>query len=365
MRHRLTQAAAFCAGLALLLGLAACGPPAAEEEASRWLSLEIERPETVPAPTDPVVPPAPPAPDEDGMLLATFPVPRSFMLPPVGARTSPESSASRRARIDPPKVRTAQERLESFGISFPPGTFARYDPASSTFVVRQTPELMELVEGLLYFYHTPPGRTVFLQIEIYEVPEAHAVRLLRNADGHLDHAPEHETVGTLLRQGEARLVQSTRILSRNGQRSGHKDGYEVVYSVPLGGEDSEFGGPSSRRRGREVTTTVGTWLEVDPVVSADETAIDLSLTLEFHSADPTWHEIPPGSTSTSAGIRASGLHPRFRRHSCKLKSTFGSGEPRLIASWRPQGERTDHDGETLLLVFLTPTVGFPLSPPPQ
>jgi len=348
------------AALALLLGLSACGRPTVEEEVSRWLSLEIERPEVVPAATEPS---APPALDADGMLLATFfPIPRTFISRGLDSGHPQDPFAIVQEGVEAPRVTTAREVLETAGIHFDSGAFACYFPASSALVVRQTPEEMELVEAYLMSLGPRRQPTVFTRIEIYELHEARAMHFLRSADGQPDHAPEHEAVGTLLRQGGARLVQSTRILSRSGQWSRHEDGYEVLYFVPPGSEDSEFGGPSSRRSGREVTRNVGTWLEIDPVIGVDNTTIDLNLTLEFHSADPTWHELPPG---TAAGSSTIGQYPRFLRHTCKIRGIFRSGETRLIASWRPEGEPPDRDAETLLLVFLTPTIGFPSPPPAQ
>jgi len=143
--HPATRLLGFAALLAT--GPLACERRAAEDQDLRWLSLEIDRPEVEPLAAEA---PGQPLPDEDGMITFVFQVPRSFMTFVFGPRT-PRPSNDPFATIAPPRLRAAQEELEKTGVRFAPGSFARYDPASSSLVVRQTPEEMDLVE--YYFGH--------------------------------------------------------------------------------------------------------------------------------------------------------------------------------------------------------------------
>jgi len=359
MKRGSFQTATRLLGFAALLAIGplACERRAAEEADLRWLSLEIDRPGYVPS-----APPTfdPPTPDEDGMVRSAVLVPRRSMGWRTVSEVLEEMRASRRKHIDRLPVPTTQEILERFGIHFGPGAFARYEPASSMVVVRQTPEQMELIEA----YFSSGGRiepTVFVRIEIYEVPEPYAAQLLQSTARHRDHSPEHEALIALLGRGEARLMQSTRLISRSGQRSRIEDGYKLSYPLPPGSEEAALASPSSRRAGREMTRTVGTWLEVDPIVGADDLTIDLSLTLEFHTGEPDWPALRP--SGEAAANETDGLQPRFRFQTIRFVGEFHSGVPRLVASWRPDGDTSDHGADCRLLLFVQTTRGFPPLPP--
>jgi hypothetical protein len=329
------------AGVVVALSIASCDR--SDRDASRWLDLEIERPEIVAiqpsVETDPVA-------DAEGLVTRVLRVPPTFFVvprsstAPINPFADPEPSPR---RIEPP-----QKIFEKAGITFGPGAFAFGNPILGTLIVRQTPEQMELVDVYIGWGCGCSESDLLARIEIYELPEILALPLIRGAAPHSDHKPEHSAVSTLLREGKANLIQSATLPVRSGQRARYEDGYELSYSIPespVEAPEPETG--SIESTGQGMPRRIGTWLDMDPVLGADEMTIDVRVNLEIHNGDPTWHIIPDVERDSAPGK----LHPRFHLKTLALEAILQSGEPRLIGSWRPDRETPEGHPTLYHLVF--------------
>jgi hypothetical protein len=141
----------------------------------------------------------------------------------------------------------AQEVLENAGILFGPDHFARYYPADSALVVVLPIEQLELVEA--YMCHIGPGppRPVSIYAEVYEVEEALHLHLLESVKGEADHTPERDALFAAAKLGECSLEEAIILTTQSGMRA------------------------------KTEQTESGSKLEVDPVLSADESYLDLVL----------------------------------------------------------------------------------------
>jgi len=134
----------------------------------------------------------------------------------------------------------------------------------------------------------------------------------------------------------------------NGETYLYPVGYEAE---PAEGKDGEEGTPAVRFEER----LVGTTIEMDPVVGADDHTIDLNFVLEFDTAPPSW-------VATEAGPGRSDLGdlPRHatRIHAKKFSTqlTLHDGAVRLLASWTPTGKPEFARRDTRYLVFLAANI---------
>jgi len=335
MGRKLSQACRAC--VVVSLSLASCDR--SDRNAARWLDLEIVRPEVTL-----VEPPAEPVPDVEGLITKVIRVPPTFFFSAPSSPNDPFADPESRPRrlLDP------QEVFEDAGIQFGPGAFVRADPRKSVLIIRQTPDQMDLVEA----YTSGgghPEREISIRLEVYELPVSAAASLIRSAAPHTDHASEHRAATTLLREGEARLVQSITLPCRSGQRARNEDGYELSYSIPtkdIGASESE--GRPIKSTGLGTPRRVGTWLEADPVLGADEVTIDLRMRLEFHPGDPVWRHVPGIESESALGTP----HPQFSLKTLEFTSVLLNGETRLIGSWRTRADGKKPEAKSSHLVFL-------------
>lgn len=351
MERKLSLAWQAC--VVVSLSLASCDR--SDHDAARWLDLEIVRPEVMKL--DPVeVKEA--LPDADDMLLKTIPVPISIFFNSVGSGNTSDPFADR--VITPRRVVDLQKEFERAGITFAPGTYVLSNPASPSLVVRQTPEQMDLMLAYMESmgpFHTPD---IVTRVEIYEMPEELAMLLIRSASLHLDHNPEKELIRSLLREAKAHLVQSTTLHTRSGQRARIEDGYEFSYPLPAKFENAGSENFSSRFHAGELTRTVGTWFEIDTVVSADLASCEISVKLEFHVSDPTWSK----TLGSENGILKATRFPRVHLKTLSFNDILKFGDVHLVGSWRP-GTALDEKGQrslqlVFIQVFLQPSESTPV-----
>lgn len=328
---------AWQACVVVSLSLASCDR--SDHDAARWLDLEIVRPEVTL-----VDPPAVPVPDAEGLITKVIRVPPTFFYSAPSSPSDPFADPDTRPR----RLLAPQEVFEDAGIQFGPGAFIRADPSKSVLIIRQTPDQMELVEVYTWSGGSAE-QEISIRLELYEMPSPFATSLIRSASPHTDHEPEHRAATTLLREGEARLVQSITLSCRSGQRARNEDGYELSYSIPtkdVGASESED--RPIKSTGLGTPRRVGTWLEADPVLGAYEVTIDLRIRLEFHPADPVWRHVPGIETESALGTP----QPQFPLKTLEFNSVLLNGETRLIGSWRTEADGENPEEKSSHLVFL-------------
>ena len=228
--------------------------------------------------------------------------------------------------------RSAREVLEAYGITFGPGAAVIQGSRSGQLVVRQTADQMALVEAVLESLAASQPRNLHFRLEIYQVPSSYALQLLKSAESEGDHRGEWEATLGLLEEGIAEFVTALTLSSRSGQRSRAVDGRDWTFTTA----------------GAFETREVGTSLEVDPVVGADGETVQVSVTVEHHTALPSRKLDSEGEE----GSPASETHV-FHAKTIQAEVTMANTHAKLIGSWRPTGRpEFEEDGNVMQIAFL-------------
>ncbi|MFK5924928.1 MAG: hypothetical protein QM496_22335 [Verrucomicrobiota bacterium] len=243
-----------------------------------------------------------------------------------------------------PSKRTAIKVLQEAGVVFGKGSSANYDIMNSVLTVVQTREQLELCEAYVAPICCRYEQQIAIRTEIYELPMPLALELVESCEGESDHSAERNAVRQLMKDGGAKLVALTSVISRSGQRSKIIDGNEVPFLENVPSKDND----NSETNDKNFTIgsrPVGTLLEVDPVLGADNWTIDLSLQLEHHTASPEFIPIRDG-------IKI----PQFHSKEITTQVTLLKGNYLLVGTWKPTG-KPEYEREDLMhVVFLTANV---------
>lgn len=205
---------------------------------------------------------------------------------------------------------------------------------------------MELVEAYLSFPRCHFTLQIPVRVEIYELPSHLALELLESCAGQSDHTPERNAVRKLVAEGGAKLVAIPSVISRSGQRSKITGTYEVPFLEQAENESKE-GEEKPRREPVIGIRPVGTILEVDPVLGADNWTIDLSLNLEHHTAPPEFFPV-----AKEVEI------PIFHSKEITTQISLLKGSYVLVGTWKPTGKAEYEEKDLTHLVFLTANVQY-------
>jgi len=118
------------------------------------------------------------APDTE-LYTNTYIVPPSFLSSAPGGdggggAAAPDpfaAPAAGGANAGIPKRQTAKQVLEAYGVVFGPGSSATYNPGSSTLVVRQTQDQMDLVEAIIEAQKISSEKQIFITSKFLEIGE--------------------------------------------------------------------------------------------------------------------------------------------------------------------------------------------------
>jgi len=281
---------------------------------------------------------------EGKLYKATFVVPPSFMSvgrPGLVADPFADSPVKETRQLTDQQ---AQQILEEAGITFGKGAKVHYDKSASILTVVQTPDQLELCEAYLGIHYCGYQSEIPIRVEIYELSMTHAQELLESCEGQSDHTAERNAVRQLVKEGGAKLIALPSVISRSGQRSKIVDAYEIPYLEQVGIK-SENGEEKPKQESMFGSRPVGTILEVDPVLGADNWTIDLNFTLEHHTA-------PPEHISVSKGIEM----PVFHSKEITTQLSLLKGSYILVGSWKPTGKQEYDKNDLMQVVFLTANV---------
>jgi hypothetical protein len=202
---------------------------------------------------------------------------RSWRVPPgyfpTSSNPSPDTGNAN------PALQGAQSYLETNGITFPEGAFARYDPKASKVVIRNTQENLELAEflfdsGLICIFPSPAVDIIALDCPTPVSSEAANPKWPTLEDIHKMPA------------SEVRVLSQVSVLVKSGLRisarqTSFADGKEKPHPNP--GTESENLQPGES----------GTKLEVEAVVGPDGLTVDLSYWYQLRRpvSSGTWSEL--------------------------------------------------------------------------
>lgn len=120
-------------------------------------------------------------------------------------------------------------------------------------------------------------KVLWIAVEFIRVPKSESDKWSDNSD--LTHTDVHANARELVDNGDAKVVTSTIVPARSGQRAKIESVNEVVYPTTFTVLDIDPHGPTFPSAFE--TRNCGLTLEVDPVLGRDETIIDLNISVEW------------------------------------------------------------------------------------
>jgi hypothetical protein len=372
--------------------------PTENDRVLQLLKAHGEKVEPTPPPGKPPVETLP-----SGMVLRRFHIPPDFltatgggnemakMAPPADAFAAPAGGAAPRSEAHAMRSVTAMDVLKIAGIPFPEGSSANFNSATSELIVRNTPENIEkvarYVDSLLM--HIPQ----FISCTLHIVQaDAKTLQEIAEQSRHIaDHSVAWKTLEDAVAQGHAKILDSSWMETRSGQRASIESGTEYITLGPPSVETSEpkkTSAPAPAANNNKdangkanvnantppsapesvvltlsaepVMTPVGTKWEIDPVIDPDGETVDVSISLDYHYAPPSFrYDTTPGGEKV---LRANAAATDFHKVDLGTSITLSSGMMRLLGVWKPEGAPEFEKGDVLQAAFLQINV-VPLEEP--
>lgn len=264
----------------------------------------------------------------------------------------------------------AQEMLEEAGLVFPEGAFAKYNRGVGRLIVVNTADQLDLVHAYLGCgMGNYQAYVLYLFLEQIEVDASlyHNWMFENRLTG--DDTILRRQAQAWLKAGEASLLETVSLTGRSGQRSRVDAVEELIYTV--GYDPHETPGKvvleGSGLQSVVVpvvpaafeTRKLGTSLQLDTVLGADGSTLDVALSPESVQKIGTidW---PPAE---GANITAAVL-PLLHTMKFSTQVTLKSGQYRFLGTTRPSAPTVESRKQPLVMSFLRGDVGLMLSENP-
>ncbi|MCB1088426.1 MAG: hypothetical protein KDM63_15365, partial [Verrucomicrobiae bacterium] len=245
--------------------------------------------------------------------------------------------------------KSAQDVLESYGVSFPEGTSADIDRVRGVLVVTHTVKVFERIDEIIESILGGPQKQVFFELRILEMSREEAERVEELTKPDFKHDKAFQAAMELVETGKARIIAATSVIGRFGQRSKSETGEEVMTV-----EGFDWNETTGLLVPRFSARQCGLKLELDPVISGDDLSIDLSCALEYHYRAPVSDVM---KISLGSGKEQEFAIHRFFVDRVASQQTFLTGSTLLLGRFTDRSPE-DPSAKTLLdrLAFLTGTV---------
>ncbi|NNE90040.1 MAG: hypothetical protein HKN23_00185 [Verrucomicrobiales bacterium] len=195
---------------------------------------------------------------------------------------------------------TAKQVLEMGGIEFPEGASAIFNAQTSTLIIRNTEDQFELIDAFLQTLG--PGDAelqIHLIMEYIEVDHDLFSEWLFDNRLTSDGTPLRIEVQKWVKGGKATIIETALITARSGQRAKTEAITEFIYPTEMDPPEipntvTLSGDAKAPQTGVNPTAfetrNLGLTLEVDPVLGADNSTVDLNLSPEIvkHIGFGTW-----------------------------------------------------------------------------
>lgn len=236
---------------------------------------------------------------------------------------------------------TATELLKSAGVLFPEGAKAWFNVETNKLIVRNQRKQMDLVEAFVDPNPEPYPKTQVFTTHIVQAPGPVIRRLMADVCGHCDHHPQMDQ---LFASAEVKHLGTSRIEGRGGLDATAEEVTEHMALASV--SPDEHGGLSIKQEVRKV----GFITTLEAVVKTDGKTIALTLSPEFHTAEPEVHR---EQLTDTQGRKLE--FPLAHYHSAQITTSIfiPAGTARLIGVWRPTGKPEFETGDILQAAFIT------------
>lgn len=256
------------------------------------------------------------------------------------------------------------EVLKEVGIRFPKGTSAVYHAGTSLLTVVNSSDQLELVEAYIGGGGGHHISQMLILVEYIEVEDSlyHDWIFKNRLTG--DGFPLRNQAREWIKSGEATIVETALVISMSGQRAKVESIHEVIYptegdppeipnDLTLEGKDTRAPITASTSTAFE-TRNVGTTLEVDPVLGADNFTLDLNLAPEIVGQNGYTHW-PPEAEDEFFTISL----PKFHTMRVSTQMTLLDGHYGFLGTFRPSKAVDVSRKRPLILAFVRADVSHP------
>ncbi len=317
--------------------------------------------------------PAPKAPEKladspkpKALLLFTnkYTVPATFFRWLKQGTTTPSSNDpfAPPAQTGKGKSVTPDEKLASMGIiTGKDGVSAVFNESIGTLVLRGTKKHHEILTAALENFTSNSEKQLHVIVEFIEVEHLDFSDWLLDNRMTGDATELRKEVQEWLHDKRGAILETSVITARSGQRAKTESGDEYIYPTEI----SPPSMPSTLTLGEKAqlpdsgpypsafeTRNLGITLEVDPVIGADETTIDLNLSPEIINANghTDWF-----SEDTPEAMKVS--MPIFHRMKITTQVTLLDGRYVLAGSCRPMPDEKSKRDDPMVLLFIRADIG--------
>ncbi len=305
------------------------------------------------------------APKQNAPLLftKTYTVPATFFRWLKQGPTTPSSDpfATPEQKGEGKHV-TPDEKLASMGIiTGKDGVSAVFNEAIATLVLRGTEKHHEILTAALENFTSNSERQLHVIVEFIEVEHLDFSDWLLDNRLSGDATELRKEVQEWLHDKRGTILETSMVTARSGQRAKTESGDEFIYPT----EVSPPSMPSTLTLGEKAqlpdsgpypsafeTRNLGVTLEVDPVLGADDTTIDLSLApeiIKLNGHSDWFSEETPDAMKISM--------PIFHRMKISTQVTLLDGRYVLAGSCRPMPDEKSKRDDPMVLLFIRSDIG--------
>lgn len=259
--------------------------------------------------------------------------------------------------VTPGKKRTAKEILTEYGVTFAAGASAVINQETSQLIVKNTKDQLVLIDAYIESILGKAEKQLRVKVEWFELSHKDFSELMEREDH--EHAGKkvpsnggtlRDKVMAMVKGDKVTVIDTAMIIARSGQRAKVESVLEVIYPtkyvrsasevvVDAKGEKTGVGNGDGQVLLLPVgyayeTRNVGTTLEVDPVLGADERTVDLSLSPEivYFAGEEDYGVYAEGESEVVART------PVFYTVKATTQVTLISGNYLLLAAISPINE---------------------------
>jgi hypothetical protein len=238
----------------------------------------------------------------------------------------------------PHQPSTPQEMLQKLGLTFPKGSLAQLDSATSTLTLRNTTANHALIAAAIEKLLLTSPCTVAITTHVLQGPGPLLRRLAAQASRKSDHRAEFDELLAAVKTGTVLHLDTARLETKPGTRATVHQGHEhkAISELSL----DEKGQPVLKQETRHVGLNV----ELEPTTSKDSPFVNLILSTEFHTAPPLDHR---EHLTDTQGRRLEFPLTDYFTSKVTTGITIPSGSARLLSLYKPTG-KPEYDKEDIL-----------------
>jgi hypothetical protein len=297
------------------------------------------------------------APDPYEWIVEIYPFPadelvRGFATEERGALSAPElpaADANDEATLDFLRKSNSvvAHYLKQQGLALPEGSVVVFDPVSLTLAARAPRITQSSIRFTSASFREHIESFIELNTVLLEGDGATIRQQLARAGETADHADLLKNLEDAVAQGTVTILKRHRLETRSGQRAKVDESREAT--VP---SDLALAPDGMTLHHNSESYREGTSWEIDAVVGADKTTIDLNLALRHHFAPSQTRQIPFANTAKGTISSAVIEHSVA---SVTSQYTIAKGTTKLVGVWKPRSiPGAPGEPDRLQAAFLTP-----------